>query len=172
MTLLEIIKNASANPKSLDLPSNYPIVLNPHNIIPDLESDPFESSLIGWQISPRDVEIVDLAKKFFALLKTMLDDTNDLDKAEFIDVAALVLDGCIALEIWKLVEALIVNGVIGHSCYPNLVARLVEKKRSNLLCLCIKYAIDLGSSEILSILRYFLSPSKGAYKTMMTVKKE
>ncbi|KAK7269490.1 hypothetical protein RIF29_22220 [Crotalaria pallida] len=216
MTLLEVIKHAAANPKSLDLQSDYPVVLNPDNIIPNLKSelkDSSESSLVkphtGWEISPTDAEVNDLAKKFHAQLKC----ADSLEKGEFIgmlttylenirdkagvaigfnssrsdysrilieklgvfmgeDVAGLVLDGCISLEIWELVETLIVNGIVGHSCYSNLVTRLMEKKKSDLLCLCIKHAFDLGSSEILSILRYFLSPSKDAYDTMITVKKE
>ncbi|XP_061346646.1 uncharacterized protein LOC133292267 [Gastrolobium bilobum] len=220
MTLLELIKDASVNSKSLDLPSDYPIVLNSDSIIPNLESELKEESssslikpLIGWQISQTDTEIIDISKKFFTLLKLKLYNIKDLGKGEFIDdlntylenisdkvgvligidssssgysrflidklgsfmgkdVAGLVLDGCVSLEIWEVVEALIVNGIIGHSCYSNLVTRLVEKKRSDLLCLCIKHAFDLGSSEILSILRCFLSPSKDAYSSMVTVKEE
>ena len=220
MSLLEVIKNASVNSKSLDFPSDYPIVLNPDTIIPNLkpeQEDTSASSLIkplnGWQISQADAEIIDIGKKFFTQLKTKLKNANNLEKDEFIgdlnsylenirdkvgisiavdpstgvytmilidklgflmgkDVAGLVLDVCVSLEIWDIVEALIDNGIIEHSCYSNLVTRLVEKRRSDLLCLCIKRAFDLGSSEILSILRYFLSPSKDAYNSMMTVKKE
>ncbi|KAJ1437912.1 hypothetical protein SESBI_03337 [Sesbania bispinosa] len=220
MTLLEVIKDASVNSKSLDLPSDYPIVLNPDNIISNLKSEVKNVSssslikpLIGWQISQTDAEIIDISKKFFTQLKTKLKNTNDLEKGEFIvslnsylenirekvgvligidssssdysrilidklgcfmskDAAGLVLDGCVSLEIWEIVEALIVNGIIEHSYYSNLVNRLVEKKRSDLLCLCVKHAFDLGSSEILIILRYFLSPSKDAYNTMVAVKKE
>ncbi|XP_061373467.1 uncharacterized protein LOC133315814 [Gastrolobium bilobum] len=221
MTLVEVIRDATINSKSLDLPSDYPIIINSDNIIRNLRSEPKEESssslikpLIGWNISQTDTEIIDISKKFFALLKLKLYNINDLEKGEFIDdlnnylenisdkvgvligidsscsgysrflidklgffmckdVASLVLDGCVSLEIWEVVEALIVNGVIEHSCYSNLVNRLAEKKRSDLLCLCIKHAFDLGSSEILSILRHFLSPSKDdAYSSMVTVKKE
>ncbi|XP_057420644.1 uncharacterized protein LOC130714725 [Lotus japonicus] len=216
MTLLDVIKDASVNSKSLDLPSDYPIVLNPDSIIPNLKSelkDKSSSSLIkpltGWQVSQTDAEIIEISKKFFTQLKN----PKDLKKGEFTgslnsylenirdkvgvsvendssssgyirilidklgsfigkDVAGLVLDGCVSLEIWEVVEALIVNGLIEHSCYSKLVASLVELKRSDLLCLCIKHAFDLGSSEILNILRYFLSPSKDAYNTMVTVKKD
>ncbi|KAI4336031.1 hypothetical protein L6164_014607 [Bauhinia variegata] len=88
------------------------------------------------------------------------------------NVSGLILEGCVSLDLWELVEALIVNGIVEHSCYSNLVSRLVEKKRSDLLILCIKHALDLGSSEILCIWKYFLSPSKDAYDTMVTVRKE
>ncbi|TKY55117.1 hypothetical protein E2542_SST19531 [Spatholobus suberectus] len=220
MTLLDVIKDASVNSKPLDLPLDYPIVLNPDSILRNLKPEVKDESssslikpLIGWQIPQTDAEIIDISKKFFTQLKAKLKNTNNLDKGEFIsslnsylenirdkigvvievdssssgynrllidklgvfmgkDVAGLVLDGCVSLEIWEVIEALIVNGIIEHSCYSNLVTKLVEKKRSELLCLCIKHAFDLGSSEILTILRYFLSPSQDAYRSMVTVKKE
>ncbi|MED6174103.1 hypothetical protein PIB30_065702 [Stylosanthes scabra] len=98
-----------------------------------------------------------------------------IDKVGFFmgkDVVSLLLDVCISFEIWDIVEALIEHGVVKHSCHSGLIARLVEKKRSDLICSCIKHAIDLGSSEVLSILRHFLSPTKDAYDSMVTVKKE
>ncbi|XP_065877018.1 uncharacterized protein [Euphorbia lathyris] len=87
-------------------------------------------------------------------------------------VASLVLDACISLEIWDLVQTLIIKGIPDHSCYPNLVTSLVAKKRSDLLCLSMKHASALGLLELVCILKYFLSPPKDAYNTMMTVKKE
>ncbi|WJX39074.1 hypothetical protein P8452_26662 [Trifolium repens] len=221
MTLLELIKDASVNSKSLDLHSDYPVVLNPDPILPNLKSELKDESssypikpVIGWEISQTDKEIIEINKKFIEELKTKFKSINNLEKDEFIgslisylenirdkvgfsieignssgsvyckilidklgsfvgkDVASLVLDGCVSLEIWDLVEALIVNGVIGNSCYSNLVAKLIKKKRSDLICLCCKHAFDLGSSEIFAILRYFLSPSKDAYNSMVSVKKE
>ncbi|GAU38006.1 hypothetical protein TSUD_205450 [Trifolium subterraneum] len=221
MTLLELIKDASVNSKSLDLHSDYPVVLNPDRILPNLKSELKDESssypikpLIGWEISQTDTEIIEINKKFLDELKRKVKGTNNLKKDEFIgslisylenirekvgfsietgdssgsahckilidklgsfvgkDVAGLILDGCVSLEIWQLVEALIVNGVIVNSCYSNLVAKLVEKNRSDLICLCCKHAFDLGSSEIFAILRYFLSPSKDAYNSMLSVKKE
>lgn len=88
------------------------------------------------------------------------------------DVAGLLLDASVSLRLSEVVEALVVNDIIEHSCYSNLVTKLVERNMSVLLCLCIKRAFHLGSSEILTILRYFLSPSKSACESMVTVKKE
>ena len=71
-----------------------------------------------------------------------------LEKVGFLmvrDVLSLVLDACISLEIWELLEVLIVNGLVDHSCYSNLVVNVATKKRSNLLCLCVKHACNLGS---------------------------
>ncbi|PRQ16116.1 hypothetical protein RchiOBHm_Chr7g0180701 [Rosa chinensis] len=88
------------------------------------------------------------------------------------DVAGLVLDACLVLEVWELVGALIANGLVSNSCYEDLVAKIVAKRRTELLCMCVRYASDLGSSELVMILKYFLSPSKDAYASIVEVRKE
>ncbi|CAJ1941507.1 unnamed protein product [Sphenostylis stenocarpa] len=180
MTLLEVIKDASINSKPLDLPLDYPIVLNPDSILPNLKPKDIDESssslikpLIGWNVPPTDAEITDINKKFFTQLNAKFMNTNNLDKGEFIsslksylenirdkvgvvievdtsssdynrilidklgtfvgkDVAGLVLNGCVSLEIWDVIEALIVNVTIEHSCYSNLITKLVEKR--GLIC--------------------------------------
>lgn len=220
MTLLEVIENASADSEPLSSQSEYPIVLNPDDILPTLrpkleEPNPVSlvNPVVGWQISKTDSEIIDLGKKFFTKLKRKLKNPNAFGNDEFItilnqflekirdkvgvsigidssdlgytgllieklgslmgkDVAGLVLDACVVLETWELVEALIVNGLVEHSSYPDLVNRLVVKKRSDLICVCIKHASDLGASELLGILKYFLCPPKDANNSMVNVRKE
>ncbi|KAB2603828.1 hypothetical protein D8674_037759 [Pyrus ussuriensis x Pyrus communis] len=88
------------------------------------------------------------------------------------DVAGLVLEACVVLEIWDLVGALIANGVFPNSCYQHLVPKIVEKRRSELVCLCVKHASDLRSSELLLILKYFLDPPKDGYASFVDVRKE
>lgn len=88
------------------------------------------------------------------------------------DVSGLVLKGCIRLEMWELVEILISNSLVDHSSYSYLVTNLVEKQRSDLLCVVIKQASDLGATELLSILKYFLCPSKEAVGNMVKVREE
>ncbi|XP_006307461.2 uncharacterized protein LOC17899422 [Capsella rubella] len=88
------------------------------------------------------------------------------------DVSCLVLKGCIHLEMWELVEILISNSLVDHSSYSYLVSNLVEKQRSDLLCVVIKQASDLGATELLSILKYFLCPSKEAISNMVNVREE
>ncbi|KAL4363208.1 hypothetical protein GQ457_04G036680 [Hibiscus cannabinus] len=88
------------------------------------------------------------------------------------DVLSLVLEACIRLDIWELLEVLIVNGMIDHSCFSNLIVNLAAKKRSDLLCLCVKHARNLGSVELLCILKYFLCPPKDGYASMVNVRKE
>uniref|UniRef100_A0A2P2IYC3 Uncharacterized protein n=2 Tax=Rhizophora mucronata TaxID=61149 RepID=A0A2P2IYC3_RHIMU len=220
MSLLEVITKASANREHTGIQSEYPIILDPHDVFPNLKpklENPdnalIASPVTGWQLSETDSQVIELAKKLYAKLKRRLKDNNKFDKDEFIgilnqfldklrrrvgisvgvsssddgytrvliekvgslmgrDVTVLVLEACLRLEMWDLLETLIVNGIVDHSSYSNLVMSLSAKKRSDLLCLSIKHAPDLGLSELLCILKYFLSPSKDAHSTMMIVRKE
>lgn len=88
------------------------------------------------------------------------------------DVMGLVLEGSIVLECWELVETLIVNKLVEHSSFSNLIYDLIERKKSDLVCLCVKHLPDLQSGDIISILKYFLSPPIGAYETMVSVREE
>ncbi|KAI5659849.1 hypothetical protein M9H77_28642 [Catharanthus roseus] len=88
------------------------------------------------------------------------------------DVRALILEGCVVLEIWDLLESLIVNGLVEHSCTSNLVNNLIEKRRSDLIILCVKHFSDLQSYDIMCILKYFLCPPKDGYGSMVAVRKE
>ena len=219
MTLLEIIKQASACSDSLDFQSDYPILLNPDEIITNLKSkvvepDPISliNPIIGWKVSENDCKVIDLGKKFHENLKQKLKNRH-FSKPEFInllnaflvkmkervgivvsvsssdncytkvlieklgflmskDVGGLVLDTCIAFEDWELVETFVVNKLVKHASYSNLILKLVAKKRSDLLCLCIKQASDFGPADLHCILKYFLCPSKEAYASMSNVRKE
>ncbi|KAH0467731.1 hypothetical protein IEQ34_002764 [Dendrobium chrysotoxum] len=89
------------------------------------------------------------------------------------EVAGLIIDACVVLELWELVETLIVHGLVGHLYAINLVEKLVEQNQARLLCLCVKHISDLRPSELLVILRFFLSPSdNNAYDGFVGVKKE
>ncbi|XP_068646392.1 uncharacterized protein [Aristolochia californica] len=73
------------------------------------------------------------------------------------DLAGLFAECCMALELWDLLETLILQRLIKHSAFRHLIVTLVEKKKSRLLCLCVKCATDLQPSDILAILKYFLA---------------
>lgn len=220
MSLLELVTEAAANPKTLVAPSNYPIILNPDdsllNLKPNVEN-PDPNSLIvpssGFQISQTDSEIIESANKFFKKLKRKLKNPNSFDKDDLVktlgsflekngkkvdvsvgvdqsnegytrvlieklgflmgrDVSELVLEACLLFENWELAEALIVNGHIAQSSYSNLVSVLVEKRRSDLVCLCIKQFTGLGSLELLCVLKYFLLPPRGAHTSNVAVRKD
>ncbi|KAI7986216.1 hypothetical protein LOK49_LG14G00741 [Camellia lanceoleosa] len=100
---------------------------------------------------------------------------RSIEKVGFLmsrQVKGLVLEACTALELWELLETLIVCGLVEHSCSSNLVHNLIENWRSNLICLCVKHLSDLQTLDVVSILKYFLSPCRGAYSSMLSVRKE
>lgn len=72
------------------------------------------------------------------------------------------------IEIWEVLKALIFQGVV---CL-DLIEILVKKRRSDLLCLCIKHISDIQSSDLVSVFKYFLTPPKGSHSTMMNVRKD
>nr|DAD38908.1 TPA_asm: hypothetical protein HUJ06_013230 [Nelumbo nucifera] len=88
------------------------------------------------------------------------------------DAIILILEASLVLELWELLETIIVQGLVVHSSSSNLVQSLIEKKRSDLLCLCVMHISDLQAPDLLSILKYFLSPPKHAYNCVVSVRKE
>ncbi|KAK1259405.1 hypothetical protein QJS04_geneDACA021397 [Acorus gramineus] len=88
------------------------------------------------------------------------------------DVAGPVSEACALLGIWDLLETLILQKlVVGGPSSSSLVERLIEKGRSDLLCLCIKHVTNIRSADLVSIMKHFLSlPS--ADHSMVSVKKE
>jgi hypothetical protein len=88
------------------------------------------------------------------------------------EVVGLVLEAAVVLELWELLETLIVNGRVEYSCFSNLIHNLIEKRKTDLVCLCVQHISDLQSSDLLAILKYFLSPPKDAYSSMVIVRKE
>ncbi|GMH01346.1 hypothetical protein Nepgr_003185 [Nepenthes gracilis] len=88
------------------------------------------------------------------------------------DVMGLIIEGCFVLENWKLLETLITNKLVDHGLCSNLVYNLILKRRSDLICLCVKCFSDLKSSDLCGILKYFLGSSKKAYKSMAGVRNE
>lgn len=87
-------------------------------------------------------------------------------------VLGLVLEACAVLELWELLEILIAHGLVEHSCSSKLVRNLIERRRSDLVCLCVKHVPDLHTDDVLLILKYFLSPPKDGYSSMASVRKE
>ncbi|RZC69656.1 hypothetical protein C5167_032767 [Papaver somniferum] len=84
------------------------------------------------------------------------------------DVLCLIMETSLSLEIWEVLKTLIFQGVV---CL-DLIEILVKKRRSDLLCLCIKHISDIQSSDLVSVFKYFLTPPKGSHSTMMNVRKD
>ncbi|XP_076912337.1 uncharacterized protein LOC143570612 [Bidens hawaiensis] len=90
------------------------------------------------------------------------------------NVLGLILEACFKFEIWEIIETLIVCGLVNGpgSVSVNLVRNLVERNRADLVCLCVKHVSNLQASDMLLVLKFFLSPSKDAYSGMSVVRKE
>ncbi|XP_042512524.1 uncharacterized protein LOC122087445 isoform X2 [Macadamia integrifolia] len=88
------------------------------------------------------------------------------------DVSRLVLEACLQLELWELLETLISQGLVGHSSSTFVLQSLIDAKRSDLICLCIKHFSDFQSSDLISVLKFFLSPQKEAFGSMVKVREE
>ncbi|KAM7279047.1 hypothetical protein ACFE04_006181 [Oxalis oulophora] len=88
------------------------------------------------------------------------------------EISCLILEACVSLEIWELVETMIVNKLFDQSFLATLIPSLVVKNKADIICLCIKQSSDIGSTELLIILKYFLCPPKSASAAMENVRKE
>lgn len=88
------------------------------------------------------------------------------------DVKGLILEGCISLEVWDVLKSLIVNGVVEHAYTSNLVHKLIEKWRSDLVILCVKHSLDLQAYDLMCILKYFLMLSSDGYKSLVSVRED
>ncbi|KAL1541602.1 hypothetical protein AAHA92_25802 [Salvia divinorum] len=86
------------------------------------------------------------------------------------DVKGLILDGCISLEVWDVLESLIVKGVVEHSSTSSLVQKLIEKRRSNLVVLCLKHLLDLQAYDLMCILKYYLMLPSDGYRSLSSVR--
>lgn len=88
------------------------------------------------------------------------------------DVMGLVIEGLVLLEQWQLLETLIVNKLVDYGLRSDLLFNLVAKRRSDLICLCLRHFSDVKSSDLFRVLKYFLSPSKAACLSMNKVREE
>ncbi|KAI3974179.1 hypothetical protein MKX01_033430 [Papaver californicum] len=84
------------------------------------------------------------------------------------NVLSLISETCLKLEIWEVLKTLIIQGVV---CV-DLIEILVTKQRSDMLCLCVKHVSDIQSDDFVSIFKYFLTPPKGSFMNMISVRKD
>ncbi|KZV23337.1 hypothetical protein F511_02238 [Dorcoceras hygrometricum] len=88
------------------------------------------------------------------------------------DVKSLILEACLVFEVWGVLESLVTNGVVEHSCISNLVHNLIEKRKSNLIELCVKHLSDIQTYELMCILKYFLLLPDDGYESLVSVRKD
>ncbi|KAK9085361.1 hypothetical protein Sjap_025772 [Stephania japonica] len=195
MSLLQTITTALANQEPQIDQSIHPIIFNSNDIlrnlnpqIDDSNEDQTLKRVQGWKISETDTEIIEsgnnfvkkLTKKrknpnlfgieeFLRLLKSFLEkirakvgvlvdvDGYNLSSVRVLieklgpflgrDVVGLVVEVCVDLGVWDVLETLIREGVVGA-----------------------RFACSV--LDFLSILKYFLSPPKEGYSTLLIVRKE
>ncbi|CAO2826665.1 unnamed protein product [Amaranthus hypochondriacus] len=89
------------------------------------------------------------------------------------DVIGLIIEGCFVLGNWEILKTLIVNKlVIDHGVRSDLLCKLVCKGRCDFICLCLRNFTDLESSDLVMILKCFLSPSKDGGSFMNLVRND
>ncbi|KAI3454634.1 hypothetical protein Pfo_011297 [Paulownia fortunei] len=88
------------------------------------------------------------------------------------DVKGLIVEGCIGLEVWDVLESVIINGLVEHAFTSNLVNKLVEKRKSDLIVLCVKHLLDLQTYDLMCILKYFLMLPGDGYKSLVSVRED
>ncbi|KAL1566285.1 hypothetical protein AAHA92_01913 [Salvia divinorum] len=88
------------------------------------------------------------------------------------DVKGLILEGCISFEVWDVLGSLIENGVVEHASTSNLVHKLIEKRRSDLVVLCVKHLLDLQAYDLMCILKYFLMLPSDGYRSLSSVRED
>jgi len=85
-------------------------------------------------------------------------------------VVNLMVRWCITLNFWEPLEILLSPGLFSwHKC-RDLVDKLVESRRGDILCLYIKNTTEFRPSDLLLLLRYFLRPRSD--KTLAAVRDE
>lgn len=88
------------------------------------------------------------------------------------DVKGLILEACVVLETWEILEGLIVSGLVEHSGLSSLINNLIEKKQSWLVVLCVKHVLDIQTYDMMCVLKFFLSLSKNGDSSLVNVRRE
>ncbi|EYU35877.1 hypothetical protein MIMGU_mgv1a006299mg [Erythranthe guttata] len=86
------------------------------------------------------------------------------------DVKPSIQEACVALEVWDVLETMIINKFVAHSLTSNLVSNLIEKRMSDLIVLCVKHLPDLQAYDLMCVLKYFLATPIEGYKTLVAVR--
>lgn len=100
MTLLELITKASASSQATNTLTDYPVVLDPDSIFPELNPKDREKSnastlpipVTGWKISQSDSELIDLVSKFFTELEEKLKSSEKFGKDKFLGILKSFLE--------------------------------------------------------------------------------
>eukprot|EP01018_Ginkgo_biloba_P014656 Gb_10790 [translate_table: standard] len=72
------------------------------------------------------------------------------------DLVNIITHCCVTLAFWKPLESLIPHGLLSWNSCGDLMQKLAESRRGDILCLCVKHMHDIRPSDLLLIIRYFL----------------
>ncbi|KAK9684597.1 hypothetical protein RND81_10G219800 [Saponaria officinalis] len=185
-------ENPNPNSFSLLIPLTGFQVSNVDSTLIEFNAKFFEN-LKGKLKNPNSIssyEFIDLIRPFFeGILEIKFGGLGDvemgIDAVDYVckligkfgsfvgrDVMGLIIEGSFVVEIWKFLEVIIVNKLVDHEKCSYLVRNLVEKRRSELICLFVKHYKDMNANDLCSILKYFLCPSKDALVGMTQLRKE
>lgn len=198
MTLLETIKKATAGGNEVTIPAatSFPVVLNGEEASCDLTSQDGHSNdgslikhVVGFKIPDSDFKKIQEVDKLVKTLKRRMKNKNSLDRGLFMEILrsmpenklgevvggeliGLLVDGCVVLGLWEVLKSFICSSLIRRIGQNNLVEKLVEKNKSDLLCLYVNQVQEIRVSEMHRILQYFLSPPRESRDGMIKVRDE
>ncbi|CAA0826815.1 Unknown protein [Striga hermonthica] len=69
-------------------------------------------------------------------------------------------------------HALIINGLVDRAFTSNLVNKLIEKRKSDLVVSCVKHLPDLQAYDLMCILKYFLMLPVDGYESLVSLRKD
>ncbi|GER49995.1 F6A14.6 protein [Striga asiatica] len=100
---------------------------------------------------------------------------NAVEKLGFLmakDVKCLIAEGSVALSVCEMLEALIINGLVDRAFTLNLINKLIEKQKSDLIVSCVKHLPDLQAYDMMCILKYFLMLPVDGYESLVSLRKD
>jgi len=81
-----------------------------------------------------------------------------------------IINCILGLQFWNALKVLLQCGLVSNASHPNLVQKLVEHRKADLLCMCFYYVLDLTPSDILLALKFLLDQSNAS--SFETVRQE
>lgn len=81
-----------------------------------------------------------------------------------------IINCSLGLQFWNALKVLLQCGLVSSVSHPDLVQKLVEHRKADLLCTCFYYVLDLTPSDILLALKFLLDQSNAS--SFETVRQE
>lgn len=75
---------------------------------------------------------------------------------------ASIINCTLGLQFWSAFKVLGQCGLVSSVAHPDLMQKLVEHRKADLICLCFYYVLDLTPSDILMALKFLLDKSNAS----------